>query len=208
MLCRSSVNNINTEQPALFALLTEQRNFNKNDIYVLWECIPNFICFHKPYQVLELTPGINPMAVPVSTFHKRTVLSSDPFTASPKDSTQRPWRNEGLRMLWKGLQGQTTNTFLSCPNYQIRQWCSQKWKLGQHSGWDMGIHWKGYWGLYTEPWVGAEPGWSLPTLQKDSKWSPHRVHLESKWSPWGVHVEVHFVTCDFFKVRNKMQHEE
>ena len=52
-------------------------------------------------------------------------------------------------------------------------------------------------GLYTEPQVGGESGWSLPTLQKDSKRSPH-----------GVHVEVDFVTWDFFKVRNKMQHEE
>ena len=57
LLCSPSVNNINTEQPAPFALLTLHKISNKSK-NVFWGCMPSFNFFHKPYQVLELIPCI------------------------------------------------------------------------------------------------------------------------------------------------------
>ena len=57
LLCSPCVNNINTEQPAPFALLTLHKISNKSK-NVLWGCMPSFNFFHKPYQVLELIPCI------------------------------------------------------------------------------------------------------------------------------------------------------
>ena len=55
LLCSPSVNLINTEQPAPFALLTLHKILNKSK-KVLWGCIPSFKFFRKPYQVLEPIP--------------------------------------------------------------------------------------------------------------------------------------------------------
>ena len=55
LLCSPSVSNINTEQPATFALLTLHNISNKNNTCPV-RCIPSFEFFHKPYQVLELIP--------------------------------------------------------------------------------------------------------------------------------------------------------
>ena len=53
----------------------------------------------------------------------------------------------------------------------------------------------------------------LPSYYNPNKgWTPHGVHKlefwDCRWTPQGLHVEADFVTWDFFKVRNKMQHEE
>ena len=63
--------------------------------------------------------------------------------------------------------------------------------------------------------VHLESTRSPPGVHMESMWSLPGVHLEStklefwdcRWTPQGLH-EVDFVTWDFFKVRNKMQHEE
>ena len=50
--------------------------------------------------------------------------------------------------------------------------------------------------------------WTPQGLHVESTWNPGRLQVDSRWTPCGLHVEVDFVTWDFFKVRNKMQHEE
>ena len=57
-------------------------------------------------------------------------------------------------------------------------------------------------------WKAVQRGCFFDSGTVHSRRTPSGVHTESKWSPPGVHVEVDFVTWDFFKVRNKMQHEE